>query len=736
MYLVGVLLVPALVLAGRVAAQRPSNSAGVPAAQGAAIWRDVAEASIAVKGQRLIVPDRYRVLAADLTALDAALVAAPPERAGAVRDSAAVILLPLPDGNFGRFRFVNAPVMAPALAARYPAITTYLGQGLDDPAATVRFDRTPAGFHAMILASGNTIFIDPYSSEDAVHYISYYTRDFVARNKLYSALGADLKGAITPPAGRLPPPSGAQLRTYRLAVAATGEYTQFFGGAAGALQAIVTTVNRVDAIYEREVAVRLELIPNETAIIYPDPATDPYSNSSTDTMLTENQANLDQVIGSANYDIGHVVTIWNLGGQAQLGAVCQATWKGQGVTGLDNPVGDPFDVDLVAHEVGHQFGSDHTFNGTTAGCNGNRNAATAYEPGSGSTIMGYPGVCGGEDLQTNADPYFQASSFDQIVAYTTTGAGNACAVITNTGNHPPVVNPGGSFTVPQQTYFKLTGAGSDPDGDSLTYAWEQFNLGTAAPPNTDDGTRPIFRSFLPVAGPSRVFPRLSDILSNTTTLGEALPTTNRTLTFRLTARDNRAGGGGVNVATINIPVTTSSGPFLVTAPNTAVSWPGGSTQSVTWNVANTTAPPVSCALVTITLSTDGGLTWPVALALNTANDGSESITAPNVSTTQARVQVACATNIFFDVSNVNFTIVGEPTPTGTPPTATPCAGGCATPTVTGCAVDFNDVPPGSTFYSFVRCLACRGIVGGYPCGGPGEPCPGTYYRPNNSVTRG
>lgn len=640
------------------------------------IWRDVAEASIASSAERQIVPNKYRLIAADIVALDALLASAPMEDTAAAGPEV-IMPLPLPDGSFGRFRIQEYAMMEPELAAKFPEITTYLGQGVDDPTATVRLDRTPAGFHGMILSSSGTVYIDPYSRGDIVNYISYFKRDF---DRGATPFETEVIPFDPEAASRLPDlsavtlaPSGSQLRTYRTAVAATGEYTAFHGGTVGAgMAAITTSVNRVTGIYEREVAVRLVLVANNNLIVYTSAASDPYSNTNGSAMLGQNQTTLNNVIGSANYDIGHVFSTGG-GGVAYLGVVCQASNKAGGVTGSSAPVGDPFDVDYVAHEMGHQFGANHTFNGTTSSCGGgNRNASTAYEPGSGSTIMAYAGICGAEDLQPNSDDEFHTISYDEIKAYTTVGAGNSCAVISATGNNAPVVDAGASYSIPMQTPFTLTGSATDPDSDPMTYSWEQFNIGAAAPPNTDNGNRPIFRVFNPSTSPSRTFPKLSDILNNVSTLGESLPTTTRTLTFRLMVRDNRVGGGGVDYDTTTLNVTSAAGPFTVTAPNTAVTWPGGSAQTVTWNVANTNLAPVSCPSVNILLSTDGGNSFLTTLASGAANDGSESITVPSVSTTTARVKIACANNIFFDISNVNFTIGdGGPTPT---PTVTPPPG--------------------------------------------------------------
>jgi hypothetical protein len=729
------------------------------------IWSDVSESSINVKGARRIVPEKYRTLALDSTALTSKLAQAPLE-SYAARNNGIALTLPIPDGSFSTFRVVEAPIMAPALAARYPQIKTYLGQGVDDPAAIVRFDRTPAGFHAMILSSNGTVYIDPYSDGDTTHYISYYRRDFTRpADKAFTELGVDLDVPSQAGSKSTDIPSGPVLRTYRLVVAATGEYTAFHGGTvASAMAAIVTSVNRVVGVYEREVAVRMILVPNNDTVVYTNPTTDPYTNEDGFAMLFQNQANLDVMIGPTNYDIGHVFSTGG-GGVAGLGVVCNIAEKAQGVTGSSAPVGDPFDIDYVAHEMGHQFGGNHTFNGSTGACGGgNRNGPTAYEPGSGSTIMAYAGICGSEDLQPHSDPFFHVGSYDEMVEFTVNGGGNACAVQSNTGNNAPLVDAGPGYTIPVSTSFKLTGAASDPDGDALTYNWEQLDAGAEAPPNTDDGTRAIFRSFEPLNTTTRIFPRLSDIISNTLTFGEALPATNRNLTFRMTVRDNRAGGGGVEYDTVEITSTTSAGPFHVVAPNVGLTWEGNSLENVVWAVANTNMAPVSCGMVDVTLSTDGGHTFGTILAEGTANDGIELITVPNVVTNQARVQVSCASNIFFDMSDVNFNIILGATPTGTPPTGTPTRTSTSTPvlgtpatstststvmppataqpsttatsgipttqaspTVTTCSVQFTDVPASNTFYSQIRCLACQGIMGGYSDG---------TFRPNNNVTRG
>lgn len=629
------------------------------------LWQDVAEetALAAGNGQRVLFPSDYRVLSLNVLAFQDLARTAPLELTYGVEDISPIMTLPMPDGSFARFRIQESVIMEPNLAARLPEVKTYRGQGVDDPTASARLDFTPLGFHGFIRSTRGAVYIDPFLKGDKGYYISYWRRDYVRGSNVPpfrcdfaqanpSAVNTKTDSVSAESRPSVLAASGATLRTYRLALAATGEYTAFYGGTvAGAQAGIVTTMNRVGGIFEQDVAVRMTLVDN-TAIVFTDPGTDPYDNTSGD--LPENQATIDSLIGTANYDIGHLFGTGG-GGVATLQSVCSATQKARGLTGSGSPVGDGYDVDYVAHEMGHQFGGNHTFNGTTSSCGGNRASSAAYEPGSGSTIMAYAGICGAEDLQAHSDPYFHVKSFDEIVAFTT-GSGNACAVQTSTGNGAPIVNAGTAISIPRSTPFYLTGSATDPNDDPLTYCWEQFNLGTASPPNTDNGTRPIFRSFNPVTSGVRTFPKISDLLNNTTTIGESLPTTTRTMTFRLTARDNEAGGGGVNYGSTTVAVNSTIGPFLVTAPNTALTWNGGSNQTVTWNVASTTSAPVSCANVTILLSTDGGNTFPTTLLASTSNDGSEAVTVPNLSTTTARVRVECATSPFFDLSNLNFTI--------------------------------------------------------------------------------
>lgn len=622
------------------------------------LWEAVAEperAALSVVQPR-IQPLRFELYRLDRANVREVLRRAPVEGTSGTDKTQTSLSLPLPGGGVARFRIEETAVMHPRLAAKFPEIKTYVGRGIDDPAATARIDWTHQGFHAQVFSPGSAMYVDPYVAGDRTLYVAYYKRDYRATDKRFRCLlGANARRR----SGSVPPPplgavSGATLRTYRLACAVTGEYTQYHGGTVPlAMSAIVTTVNRVTGIYQQELSVRLQLVANNDSLVYTNGGTDPYSNEDGFAMLTENQSNVDAVIGSANYDIGHVFSTGG-GGIAGLGVVCGAD-KAEGVTGNENPVGDPFDVDYVAHEMGHQFGANHTFNGVAGSCAGNRNASTAYEPGSGTTIMGYAGICDSDDTQDHSDPFFHSASHEEITGFVTTGGGGSCAVQTPTTNTPPTVEAGPDYTIPKNTPFRLTASGNDVDGDPLTYCWEQQDLGPEqAVSAADNGSSPIFRCWSPTQSPVRTFPRLSDLLASTTVIGEQLPVLARTMEFRCTVRDNRPSGGGVDSDDMAVTVDADSGPFRVTFPNTAQTLAGG--QLVTWDVAGTDWAPVSAANVDIMLSTNGGLAFSISLATAVPNDGSQGVVLPDIDNANARIMVMGSDNVFFDVSDADFTI--------------------------------------------------------------------------------
>ncbi len=659
-------------------------------------WADDAAARLATTGSQYASwLHHYRPVTLDLAALRPVLAAAPLEgSAAAARGVAtAVVAIPLPDGTTGRFRLVEAPVMEPALAAQFPQIKTYAGVGLDDPTASIRCDLTPLGFHAQILSvRTGTIYVDPVSPTDPTHYLSFYRYymnrparaqregcgfvpptddehplDDMARpaDHAYGGISTDAHRRVTISAGNT-------LRTYRLALAANREYVLARGGTVtSALASMTTTMNRVNGVFEKELAVRLMMIANTNLLITTVAGT--YANMNVSQMLGQNQTRCDQIIGAANYDIGHVFGTGN-GGVAILGCVCQNGQKARGVTGSSSPTGDAFDIDYVAHEMGHQFGGRHPFNGSSGSCaGGNRSAATSWEPGSGSTIMAYAGICSPQDLQGNSDDYFHSGNFQEIQTEIGT---TSCFTTTPTGNTAPEVTaPSSGKTIPRSTPFRLIAVGTDADGDPLTYNWEDMDTGGAqgaAPSNATNQTAnqrdPLFRSFNATTSPIRYFPQLNKIINGTTpVVGEALPTVNRTLKFRCTVRDEHVATGlgfvvgGVNYSpTLTMTVTNQAGPFVVLTPSSPGSapWFVGSPATVTWDVANTTAAPVSCANVDIILSRDGGLSYTDTLAANVPNSGSATFNVPVsvVPTTRARVMVHARNNFFFDISNANFAV--------------------------------------------------------------------------------
>lgn len=654
-------------------------AAALPAAAREKPFAEIDPASVQLlPGERMIAPRAARLAALDQFALGALLERAPAELTAPRGTAAAELLLPRPDGGDELFRVVDSPVMAPELAAQFPEIRTFLLIGVDRPELRGRGDITPVGFHAVIRGDAKGMYyVDPLRRGDNTIHQIYWRRDLprpTGENAFkclvedhdpseegdngIAVTGADLTGV--PEAGGPGteiPTGGLDLRTYRLALAATGEYTTFHGGTVElGMAAIVVAVNRVNEVYEQDVAIRMILVANNASVVYTNGGTDPYTNNNGGTMLGQNTTNLNTVIGSANYDIGHVFSTGG-GGVATLNGPCGGS-KARGVTGLPSPTGDAFFIDFVAHEMGHQWGGNHTFNGSSGNCAGNISSA-AYEPGSGTTIMAYAGICGNQDLADHSDPYFHRKSLDEIQTFSRTGNGNTCASTLAVGNAAPTVEAGANYTIPIGTPFMLTGSGTDSDGSgTLNYCWEQYDLGPSGHPNSPTGNAPIFRSFNPTTSPTRIFPQVSDLVNNTQTIGEILPSYARNMNFRLTVRDMDLPAGANAWDSMSITVAAGTGPFQVTAPNTATTWTGGGPHNVTWNVANTTAAPISCANVDIKLSIDGGVTFPNTLLAGAPNNGAASVTVGTPDTTTARIQVICSGNIFFDISNANFTITG------------------------------------------------------------------------------
>ncbi len=611
-------------------------------------------------GREWVRPTTFKALQLNLPALRQTLAAAPLEFSARQRP---IVAIPNPTGDFSYFEIAESPVVHPDLAAWMAAqgaeVRTFVGQGLDDPTATIRLDYTPQGFHAQVLGDGGAWAIDPYTFGDTAHYSVFTLPDLPARESWVCHNGPD----NSPPEPENPftdRATGTTLRSYDIAVAAVPSYTNFHGGSVtGAQAAIVTTINRVNQIYERDFCARFIIVANNQNLIYTNANPGPYTDGNLSTMLGQNQTNINAVIGSANYDIGHVFSGQGLGGLAFRPSICSSTNKARGGTGLTSPTGDFFNVKYVGHEIGHQCNANHSFNAGDAGtCESNRASSAAYEPGSGSTIMSYQGLCGSANNLTNWDTMFNQGAYANVDSYIN-GTGN-CGTNTATGNTLPTITAVSAFSIPIGTAFTVSTTATDPDGDALTYSWEQRNLGAAQPEvgagSEDNGASPLFRVFAPTTSNARTFPRYEDVLDGSLIIGEQYPAVGRTLTLRLLVRDNRAGGGAVRTADVNCTVVGTAGPFRINVLNTAGSVAGPGAFNLTWDVANTNAAPINTSTVRILLSLDGGLTWPTVLAASTPNDGSESITLPPIITTNARLRIEPTNSLYFDVTDANFTI--------------------------------------------------------------------------------
>lgn len=573
------------------------------------------------------------------------------------KTSEPIIEIPINEEEFVTFKLMTNRTMSPELMSKFQDIRAFNGVSISKRNWKAKVEIGPDYFRAMILQpDGKTIFIDPavFSNVLQTNYIVYVREDF-STDKVFDCQNKTENKITEDDLFTAKAIQTCELRTYRVAISATGEYTTFHGGTVNqALAAQVTTLNRVNGIYERDLAITMTMVANNDLIIYTNASTDPFSNGNPDNMIDENVTVINDAVGESNYDIGHVFGT-NSGGLANLDCVCSTvnySHKAGGVTGSSAPVGDPFDIDYVAHEMGHQFGANHSFNNS---CGGNRNSATAMEPGSGSSIMGYAGVCP-TNVQNNSDGYFHAISLKEI-GTAISAPSHTCPVKTPLNNVAPVVSGTNAIvSIPANTPFMLTATATDADGDALTYCWEQMNNEISTQPPTATATKgPSFRTFDPTNSPTRYFPSIKNQTQGSTTW-EKLSTAARSYKFRVTVRDNATGGGCTDYKDVTFSAVTDAGPFLVTYPNTTgVVWTGLTTQTITWDVANTTSSPISCQNVKISISTDGGDTFTTLLA-NTPNDGSEDIQVPNIATTKAIIMVTSENETFFDVSDKLFKI--------------------------------------------------------------------------------
>ena len=591
-----------------------------------------------------------------------------------------IISLPNAAGGFEEFELVEASNFDPALQAKFPEIRAYSGKGITDKSATVKLSLAPDAIQTMVFRTGSeNEFIEPYSEDKKVYAVFRSQRKpgqlpwtcSTVEKQLVNGINTQVTSSSTI-TGR----SGGNLKTLRLAQSCNGEYSNWFGATsatdvAKVLAAFNATLTRCNGVYEKDLALHLNLIDQSTSVIYYTPSTDPYTTMSS--WNNQLQTTLTSVIGDANYDIGHMFGASGGGGNAGcIGCIC-SNGKGSGITSPADgiPQGDNFDIDYVVHEVGHQLGANHTFSMSNEGSGQNK------EVGSGITIMGYAGITS-QDVAPHSIDIFHATSIAQIQSNLST---KNCPVTTSITGTAPVIGALSNYTIPKSTPFALTATATDADAaDVLTYCWEQNDnagstqTGTSSVASATKASGPNWISFSPSTSPTRLFPKLSTILAGNLISGplpggdagantEALSSVARTLNFRLTVRDNAVFSsvapvnvGQTSYADVAVTVSSASGPFAVTAPNSAVTLPQNSQQTITWNVAGSDLTPVNCANVKISLSTDGGLTFPTVLAESTPNDGSEPVKLPATTTTQGRIKIESVGNIFFDISNANFTI--------------------------------------------------------------------------------
>ena len=612
--------------------------------------------------------------------------------------STIVISLPNVGGKLEQFEIFEASNFEADLQAQFPEIRAYSGKGITDQYATLKLSISTQGIQTMVFRTDKeSEFIEPYSKDHTVYAVFKSNRN---KGSLAWSCSTDDRNMVEKVIKQeksnlnINKFSDANLRTMRLAQSCNAEYANYFGATSSAqvglvLAAFNATLTRCNGVYEKDLALHLNLVASSTNIIYYNPATDPYSTTlsqwntqlqnAISTSLTGPSTTL--AANNAAYDIGHMFGATGGGGNAGcIGCVCvnavaagTGSTKGRGITSPADgiPQGDNFDIDYVVHEVGHQLGGNHTFS------NSNEGAGVNMEVGSGVTIMGYAGITANDVAPHSIDKYHAVT----IAQIQTNLQSKTCPISTNitSNNATPTVNAGLDYTIPISTPYILTAVGADANAnDALTYSWEQYddgasNTDAASSASTTKTIGPNFISWNPTVTPSRYFPKIESIVANSPItdqvgcdagmLSEALSSVGRELNFRVTVRDNVPYSatapikvGQTNFDDMKITVSPTAGPFVVTSPDTALSWIAGSNQNVTWNVAGTNANGVNAGFVDIFLSTDGGFTYPIQLANKVPNDGSEVITVPNNIGANNKIMVKGNNHVFFDISNNPFTI--------------------------------------------------------------------------------
>jgi hypothetical protein len=631
------------------------------------LWKNFDGKQAPSKSPMNISADNYRIFSLDQQSMRNFLFSLDTNP-----DKAQQIWLPTPDKKFRSFHVWKTPMMEPGLAEKYPEIQTFTAVADDDPNVTAKLDYTLFGFRALVFDGKKTFMVDPYSNTPDGYYIAYYKSDLFPMSSkgacetgLYNPGPSDNGSPVQVGEDEATPKArvhGAQRRVYRLAISCTGEYAINAVGPGATkpqtISKIVSTINRVNGYYERELSVSMNIITGNDAIVYVNPATDPYAcNGNLNCLIGEVQSNITAIIGQPNYDIGHILCTAG-GGLAQLSAVC-----GGGKASGTSTSGGPEDIGTILHEMGHQFGANHTFSANSGGCNGNGNEETGYEPGAGITIMSYSGACAPNNVGADED-FFHVHNLLEINSFLS-GQGGSCGTV-NAGTAPVnLADLVDSFDIPRNTPFELMApVATAPQANAVvTYSWEQYDTGNFGGQEENNGNAtegPIVRVYMPDTVRLRSYPTPPLIYDNSYSgPGLRLPQAQRTVRFKLVARSVYQGWGTFNVIDSVVRLKVSgAGPFRVTSQAAAETWNPGEVKEVTWAVAGTDADPVLCNQVNIYLSLDDGYTFPYLLVANAPNTGSYNVTIPDVYTTTGRIKVKGTGNVFYDINKAPLTING------------------------------------------------------------------------------
>ncbi len=601
----------------------------------------------------------------ELYKLSTSTIKAKLAKAGLSAEEGVEILLPYENGELVSFIVWETPMMEKELQVMLPHVKTYTAYAKDNQGITAKLDLTSFGFRAAIYDFKKNYLINPYTDqEDLGLYIAFDQKSLKNIDPINCSADQLLSNQDLPITNQLLSSRMGVKSVYRIAITTTGEYAQTVttnSTVNQTLEVIVSTLNRVNGVYERELAISFNLIANNNLVVYTNPIADPYTcNMDADCLIDEAAHVLDNIIGNANFDIGHIFNTAG-GGLAALNSLCNPQTKGMGVSSSSGP--DNYFV--ILHEIGHQVGADHVFSSAAGGCDGNGNPNTNYEPGSGSTIMSYAGLCAADNIQAGADNYFNGFSLQQMSAHIASG-GN-CGVNTPVNTTLTYEVDAETYNVPKFTPYELSSpeAVGPHSTAALYYNWEQYengNYGDDESNGSDATTGPIFKSQEPSDQRTRVYPKSNFINDNSYSgPGERLSNVARDVTFRTTARSIFQGLGGYktseNVTKIKV---SNNAQFRVTGPSNNQTWEPGDVKTITWNAGGSNNSPVSSGYVSIYLSLDDGETFPFLIVSNAPNTGSYSYTVHDIGTSQGRIKVQGSGNVFFDLGKGKLKITGDP----------------------------------------------------------------------------